>query len=456
MEVVILNYFLANAWNGLHQLSGEAPGDSWEWHRREFEREIVHLRTAVRSGVFSSVPKIRQCQIHTNLGNALSTIGRFVDALEHYDRTLELDKSFGMAQGNRGMVLVGYARCLYDQGHAMVFLAEARRELNAALRRQLEGHAREAFGRTAEWVTAMLRRRRRRLRVDLMRHPMGKSKAEERYRRWCLAERLFLNPLNDLGAYPIGARDILTTPSIRVGLDEGPYYPGFFNQMKQEFVSARYLYYEGVVGDRLHFSDREVFLYNTLDYPVYSLGVERVKATFRIVYSLFDKIAFFLNQYLGLGIAERQVSFRALWYEKQDRRREVRPEFSRRANWPLRGLFWVAKDLHEDATEFREVMDPDAERLAEIRNHLEHKYLKVHDPLIDRAGIPAGMRDSLAYSVSRADLEAKALRLLKIARASLIYLSLGIHTEERSRAARNGTKLVAPVRLDRWEDDWKK
>jgi hypothetical protein len=62
----------------------------------------------------------------------------------------------------------------------------------------------------------------------------------------------------------------------------------------------------------------------------------------------------------------------------------------------------------------------------------------------------------LAYSVSRADLEAKALRLLRIARASLIYLSLGIHTEERSRAARDGAKLVAPVPLDRWEDDWKK
>src|SRR5207245_1998729 len=90
---------------------------------------------------------------------------------------------------------------------------------------------------------------------------------------------------------------------------------GFFNQIKQEFVSARYLYYEGLRSKGPHFSDRDVLLYNTLDYPVYSLATEKLRAAFRLAYSLFDKISFFLNHYLQLGHNPNKVSFRGVWCE---------------------------------------------------------------------------------------------------------------------------------------------
>jgi len=45
-----------------------------------------------------------------------------------------------------------------------------------------------------------------------------------------------------------------------------------YNQLKQEFVSARYLYYEGITSEAVHFSDKKVYLYDTLDAPVYSLA----------------------------------------------------------------------------------------------------------------------------------------------------------------------------------------
>jgi hypothetical protein len=78
---------------------------------------------------------------------------------------------------------------------------------------------------------------------------MGKSPEERRCRRWCLQNTLFINPLNDLGPLSIAAQDVLTLPSLIVSIATGPTVPeiiGFFNQMKQEFVSARYLYYEGI------------------------------------------------------------------------------------------------------------------------------------------------------------------------------------------------------------------
>src|SRR5690606_15043991 len=81
------------------------------------------------------------------------------------------------------------------------------------------------------------------------------------YRKWCLAERLFLNDLNDLGMDPIAAADVLTLPSLTTALNSAqPSAFGFFNQMKQEFVTARYFFFRGTMADRPHFSDRDVTL----------------------------------------------------------------------------------------------------------------------------------------------------------------------------------------------------
>ena len=48
----------------------------------------------------------------------------------------------------------------------------------------------------------------------------------------------------------------------------------------------RRVLWEGIKSDEPHFSDREVLLYNTLDYPSYGLSVEKVKMAFRMAYSI--------------------------------------------------------------------------------------------------------------------------------------------------------------------------
>jgi hypothetical protein len=105
------------------------------------------------------------------------------------------------------------------------------------------------------------------------------------------------------------------------------------------------------------------------------------------------------------------------------------------------------------------VIDPDAERLNEIRNHLEHKYLKLH---LDMWAGPAvgnsdkGLVDDLAESVSQRDFEAMTMRLLSLLRAAIIYLSLGVHKEERTRAtSRPANAVIPPMVLDIWKDEWK-
>ncbi len=66
------------------------------------------------------------------------------------------------------------------------------------------------------------------------------------------------------------------------------------------------------------------------------------------------------------------------------------------------------------------------------------------------------MADTLAFSMYRRDFEEKALRLLKIARAALIYLSLAIHWEEQTRKKERGPDAIVPgLPMDVWEDEWK-
>jgi LA2681-like HEPN len=172
---------------------------------------------------------------------------------------------------------------------------------------------------------------------------------------------------------------------------------------------------------------------------------------FRMAYSILDKIAYFLNHYLALGIPEKRISFRTIWREKDNG--PVRDRFAKSENWPLRGLFWLSKDLFEE--NMRDSTEPEARAVAELRNHLEHKYVKVHEMLLPPMSVGDPFHDTLAYTITRSDLERRTLRLMQLARSALIYLSLGMHREERQRA--KGKKgLTATMSLDPLRDEWKR
>lgn len=465
-QAAILNYYLSNAWANRRQLERPAGQDEWKWEQPEVEKQIMHLRRALGSDAFPELDPLRQCQILTNLGNLLNTVGRFVEAIGYWDEALAILPSFGMAQGNRGYGLTCYARALYDDGHQPIFLRHAHAGLRTALASDpdevhgVDHWARDSFSEKLAWLESTLVPEYLSHATQMEEFPLGDSDDEIRYRRWCLRNRLFLNPLNDLGPHSIAAHDVLTTPSIVVKPGEGMHFQGFYNQLKQEYASARYLYYEGKTSTTPHFSDKGVLLVNTLDYPCYSLAAEKVKMAFRMAYSLLDKVSFFLNHYLALGIPERRVGFRSFWYAGQERQRGLRPEFDACDNWPLRGLFWLSKDLFENAPEFRECLEPDAQELDTVRNHAEHKYLKLHESLwsgpTDHGRAFGGRPDSLAFSEYRSHFNSKSLRLMKMARAALTYLSLAIHAEEKKRElARPKKGLLLPMPVDTWEDDWK-
>ena len=107
-DSVAIAYNLASAHLHLWQLAVEQAGlgDAWLDKRS-------HLHEARR--LFNLVAQHREADIElrlqalTDCGNSLDNVGRYLDALDCYERALKLDSSFGMAAGNRGMTFLKVA-----------------------------------------------------------------------------------------------------------------------------------------------------------------------------------------------------------------------------------------------------------------------------------------------------------------------------------------------------------
>lgn len=456
-EMALLDYFRANAWACRYQQRVGDRAAVWDFEQPEVRAQVFLLRRAKNSPGFASMNALRRCQILTNLGNQLDTLGRFVEARVNWNAALAIDANFWMARANRGRALMHYAAALYDSGHSAVFAYYAHRDLVEAMA-QIASHPHLGDDRLSAFFLRSAEQIAHNYDIDAIGKShkpdnwnMGAEATERAYRRWCLDNALFLNPLNDVRATSIAAHDILGLPNFITAIHEPPIVIGMFNELKQGFASGRWMLWDGIRSDAPHFSDREVLLYNTLDYPSYGLSVEKVKIAFRIAYSILDKIAYFLNHYLALGIPEKRVSFRTIWREKDNG--PVRDQFAKSENWPLRGLYWLSKDLFEE--DMRDSIEPEARALAELRNHLEHKYVKVHEMLLPPRSGNDLFHDRLAHAITRPDLEQRTLRLMQLVRSALIYLSLGMHREELERA-KGKEGLTAEIPLDPWQDEWKR
>ena len=171
-----------------------------------------------------------------------------------------------------------------------------------------------------------------------------------------------------------------------------------------------------------------------------------------MAYSLFDKIANFVNDYFKVGLRERNVTFRSVWFQGKRNSNSLSSIFRGRRNWPLRGLFWLSRDLFEPT--FREVSEPDAEGLLNLRNYIEHKYCQVYEDMgMEYSRFATSQSgSSLGFRIGRDMLEAKSFHILKLVRSALIYLSLAIYWEETAKDSTREEGFVAPMPLWLWNE----
>lgn len=457
-DACLIQYSCSNAWAELHLLDAEGT-DPWRLDHPALLKQLYFLHAAIQHEGFKGLAPALRARIYCNLGNALSVCGRWIEALAEWRKALIEQPILGMALGNLGMGLCRYGDALYDPGHTHWFFVHARRHLESAIEGGVgrDGatypEAIEAF----RWYQTKLAEQ---VEEDddshLFGHSLGSSKEERRYRQWCLDAQLFLNPMNDLGALPVAAYDVLRLPNhdAQVGIT----YLAFFNQMKQEYGFARHCLYQGEHSRSVHLADKGLSLAHNYDYALYSMGLEQIKTAFRSAYSLLDKMAYFISAYWQLGIPERSVSFRTLWFKPVKKGAPsaeawaIRDEFKSTKNSALRGLYWVSQDIYSKV--LKDVARPDAKALDELRNHLEHKYAKIVDAFHWISGASERQVDDLAFVIDRDELVAKTHLIMALCRAALIYLCLAMHHEESQKAHDDGA-LVVQLPVDDYPDDWK-
>lgn len=348
--------------------------------------------------------------------------------------------NFAMALGNKGVGLIHYARALYDYGHAGVMIAHAVNELKGAISKDalwdsgLHPEAEEYFKANYLSAEKHLERIEYRFDYDLNQWSVGDSKAEKEYRTWCIENDLFLSPLNDVTKLSVSAQDVLHLPSHTYSIDEEARFPNFFNIMKQEYVTARFMLFESLDFYGEHISDKDVLLMNGFDGAQFGYRIEQLKLAFRLAYSIFDKVALFLNDYYSVGLKIDAVSFRKIWGLRKNKNFELYSCFEGSHNWPLRGLYYLSKDLFDD--NFDDVALPEAKELASLRNRIEHRYLSLQD-----YDAPANNTDIHSYRSIDA-FKLKTLRIMSMAREALVYLSLAMHREEEMRNRENKKNLT--------------
>lgn len=405
---------------------------------------------------------------YTNFSNLLQQCGRMIKALSYL--RIGMKKKFPMAIGNLAGFLMDYASFDYDEGHQSVFANESYQLLSEVLKDKSEHvheDARAHFERLSEKLKGHFPFEFLEKPYKFDEYSLGDSEEEIDYREWCLKHRLFLNTLNDAFIHSVAATDILHLPNIVTKVEEGPRLHGLFNQIKQEYVSARYMVYDALYNREPHFSDKDVHMVNTLDYPVYGVGIEKMKYAYRSLYSLFDRIAYLVNDYFELGIKEYDVSYRSIWQGKAGRGKnsyklnvdlKKKMTLSSAFNLPLVGLYWLCKDIGKQKVKHH-YLDPAIEKLAKVRHHLEHRYLKVHDSLLFPATIKNHdkMDDPLAYSITFDEFEKAIMQLLTYVREGIILLSLSIHVEEQFKKNHmDSNQIIMPMYMDSYDDDWKK
>jgi hypothetical protein len=201
----------------------------------------------------------------------------------------------------------------------------------------------------------------------------------------------------------------------------------------------------------VHFADREVKLALNADYAAYSIGLEQIKTAFRTAYSLLDKVAYFVNDYWGLGVKATGVYFRSIWIEpaKKGVPAAVRSNLGSSENFYLKALYWLSLDIY--SKDLHEVAQPEAKALDDLRNHLEHKFLKVV-AVADPNEKPPQLSDRLAYEIEREDLIAKTEQLLQVCRAALMYVCFAMHISEQ-RELKGGHRI--PLDVIDYPDDMK-
>ena len=217
-----------------------------------------------------------------------------------------------------------------------------------------------------------------------------------------------------------------------------PKWFSMLNQLKEEYVYSRFLYYEGTEKLwELHYADKNVRLsLSSYDYVNYSIRLEQLKSAFKNLFSILDQVGFIVNDFWSLGFKEREADaahvFKCNHYPTD--------------NVALTALYWSYCEFNE---KFGNADSASERDLYILRNALEHKFVKVHEYTHEGK---LQIEDDSFYHIDEDQLKKLTFRLLQLAREWIMELVYAIGIEESKND--NSDKSIQ-LNISDFADEWK-
>lgn len=135
--------------------------------------------------------------------------------------------------------------------------------------------------------------------------------------------------------------------------------------------------------DEIHFSNKTFQHVDSRCGAIDNLKVSHLKSAFKILYSLFDKIAYFIHRFFDLNdiSKDNKIYIDKLFQKLNGKGWKPNEKLEDGKNYFINALFFILQDLR-DVKGFESVskwIDPNAQKFSEIRNAMEHRSLVVVD-----------------------------------------------------------------------------
>lgn len=411
-----------------------------------YRKSLLLANEVYKKKLIALIPNALEFEYQSlvHLGNVYDHMGRFQDALESYRQAATVKPKDYMWEFNMGFALGGTHG--YYEPRAERFVLAWAKALLAKYQSKPETSmsALELYARIKDWPTPDVSEDKK----------VAYSESEEdSYNRWVNENALRLNAYNDINPHSeLSQDDSLYFNGVFTPKGEQEHWVRLFhmmNEIKQEYVSARYmLYYYFYKSGRPHNSDKDVKLADVYDLSNYSFYLESAKSAFRALYSLLDKIAFALNDYLDLGIPGAQVSFSKMWYENP-KLKTIRPKI---LNYDtlisLAGLLFIRNDIFGGSESYLQAEETKV--LNSVRNAMEHRAIIITDDGVmeDRGSV---------LFISRGEFENVAMNLIKTVRQAIFcFVNAVNHIEyDRKLSIQKDGGFIMPQEIDAVKDDEK-
>lgn len=225
------------------------------------------------------------------------------------------------------------------------------------------------------------------------------------YEKWVNENYLRLNRFCDIEQYSqLSLSDNVKLPDISEHGERRRVLCSSFEEIRNIFIDTREILYSSIDGKK-------------------DINSELLKMSYRNLYSIFDKIAVFLQAYLRIPVKVYKADFASIWYDNE---KNIREEFhSRTDNLSLLALYNVSMDVYGNK-KLGYVIDEQTKDFQRIRNFIEHKIVKIQDGPMHY--------DEYQLAISVNELTINTIRLAQLARCAIIYLcNFVMHAEYNSK-----------------------